>query len=113
MVFFYSKSRRVFGTGTLPFIIGAALAFGGGLAMYYRSCLGQALLALENYPHLLLLHLDANYPTHKWDMGRVTALLDESNSGWVQKSMLVTAWQSAGPALDVSILSVGAGIEYV
>lgn len=51
--------------------------------MYYCSCLGQALLALENYPHLLLLHLDANYPTHKWYMGRVTVLLDESNSGWV------------------------------
>lgn len=112
MVYFHSKSRPVFGTGTLPFIIGATLAFGGGLAMYYRSCLDQALLALENYPHLLLLHLDANYPTHKWNMGRVTALLDGSSSGWVQKSMLVTAWQSAGPALDVSILSAGAGIEY-
>ena len=35
-------------------------------------------------------------------MGRVTALLDGTDSGWVQKSMLVTAWQSAGPALDVS-----------
>lgn len=81
--------------------------------MYYCSCLGQALLALENYPHLLLLHLDANHPTHKWYMDRVTVLLDEINSGWVQKSIFITTWQSAGPALDVSILSVGAGIECV
>ena len=79
--------------------------------MYYRSCIGQALLALENYPHLLLLHLDANYPTEKWNMGQVTALLNGSNSGWAQKSMLVTAWQSAGPALDVSTLSAEAGFE--
>ena len=71
--------------------------------MYYRSCLGRALVALENYPRLLLLHLDANYPTHRWNMGRVTDLLDGRNSGWVQKSMLVTAWQSAAPALDVSL----------
>ena len=70
--------------------------------MYYRSCLGQAILALEKNPQLLLLHLDANYPTHRWDMGRVMAFLDGKESGWVHKSMLVTAWQSAGPALDVS-----------
>lgn len=111
MVSFHSNSCRVFGTGALPFIIGAALGFGGGLAMYYRSCLGQALLALENYPHLLLLHLDANYPTHRWDMGRATTLLEGRSSGWVQKSMLVTAWQSAGPALDVGILSVKLGLS--
>ena len=60
------------------------------------------MLALERYPHLLLLHLDANYPTYRWDIGRVMALADGRESGWVRKSMLVTAWQSAGPALDVS-----------
>ena len=84
-------------------MIGATLAFGSGIAMYYRSCLGQALLALERYPNLLLLHLDANYPTQRWNMSRVTALLDERESGWIQNSMLVTAWQSAGLALDVNL----------
>lgn len=68
--------------------------------MYYRSCLDQALLALDNHPHLLLLHLDGDYPTHRWDLGGVRALLDGRHNGWVRKSMLVTAWQSAGPALD-------------
>ncbi len=96
------KKDAVFGTGALPFIVGATLAFGGSVVMYYRSCLGQALLALQNYPHLLQLHLDANYPTHRWDKARVTAFLDGRGCGWVEKSMLVTAWQSAGPALDVS-----------
>ena len=70
--------------------------------MYYRSCLSQALLALEKYPRLLLLHLDANYPTQRWDMHRATALLDGRDGGWVRKSMLVVAWQTAGPALEVS-----------
>ena len=83
-------------------MIGAAIAFNSGIAMYYRSCLSQALLSLERYPHLLLLHLDANYPMQRWNMSRVTALLDDRDSGWIQRSMLVTAWQSAGAALDVS-----------
>ena len=33
------------------------------------------------------------------------ALLDERDNGWVGKSMLVAAWQSAGPALGVSTFS--------
>ena len=99
----HSKNFVVFGTGTLPFMIGATIAFSSGIAMYYRSCLSQALLSLEKYPHLLLLHLDANYPAQRWNMSRVTALLDERDSEWIQKSMLVTAWQSAGAALDVSL----------
>ncbi len=97
-----ADSHSVFGTGGLPFIVGATLAFGGGIALYYRSCLNQALLALENYPHLMLLHLDGNYPTQRWDMTRARALLDGKDNGWIGKSMLVTSWQSAGPALDVS-----------
>ena len=83
-------------------MIGAGLGFGGGIALYYRSCLSQALLALQNYPRLLLLHLHANHPTYKWDMGRATALAEGRDGGWVRKSMLVIAWQSAGPALEVS-----------
>ena len=72
------------------------------MALYYRSCLNQALLALSKYPHLMLLHLDGNYPTRTWEMGGVRTILDGRDNGWVGKSMLVTAWQSAGPALDVS-----------
>lgn len=37
-------------------------------------------------------------------MGRVRALLDGRDHGWIRKSMLVTAWQSARPGLDVSSL---------
>ena len=100
-----TKDGSVFGTGGLPFIIGATIAFGGGIALYYRSCLKQALIALEKYPSLMLLHLDSNYPTKRWSMSGVRALLDGRDNGWVHRSMLVTSWQSAGPALDVSRLS--------
>lgn len=33
-------------------------------------------------------------------MSGAKALLDERNDGWIHRSMLVTSWQSAGPALD-------------
>lgn len=103
----YSRTirRSVFGTGGLPFIVGAALTFVGGIALYYCSCLHQALLALDDYSHLMLLHLDGKQPTRRWDMSGVRAILDGRDNGWVGKSMIVTAWQSAGLALDVSSLN--------
>ena len=100
-----TKDGSFFGTGGLPFIIGATIAFGGGIALYYLSCLKQALIALEKYQSLMLLYLDSNYPIKSWSMSGVRALLDMRDNGWVQRSMLVTSWQSAGPALDVSRLS--------
>lgn len=53
-----TKSHSFFGTKGIPFIVSAALALGGGKAVYYGLCLNQALLALDNYPSLMLLHLD-------------------------------------------------------
>ena len=43
-------------------------------------------------------------------MGGVRALLDGRDNEWTRKSMLVTAWQCAGPALDVSSLSREVGL---
>ena len=100
-----TKRRSVFGTGGLPFIVGAALAFDGGIALYYCSCLNRALLALDDYSHLMLLHLDGKHPTRRWDMAGVRAISDGRDDGWVGKSMIVTAWQSAGLALDLSSLN--------
>ena len=62
-----AKTNRVFGTGGIPFNVGAAFTLGGAGATYYHSCNGQALVALEKYTHLLLLYWDANLPTQRWD----------------------------------------------
>ena len=59
------------------------------------------MVAVERYPQLMLLHLDGNYPTQRWNMSRMRALSSGENRGWIGRSMLVTAWQSAGTALDV------------
>lgn len=95
-----------FGTGALPFMLGASICFTGGMIGYYRSCLSLALIALERHPTLLLLHLDANYPTARWTRGNAEAML-KGERDWVRDGMLVSAWQTAGAALDVSSMSVG------
>ena len=94
--------RIVFGTGTLPFLIGASLSFPLGLMVYYRSCMTRALQALEDYPSLMLLHLKSSHPKNRWDPARVNAVVQGSESGWVNRGMVITAWLNAGAALDVS-----------
>ncbi|KAL6720540.1 hypothetical protein ACLMJK_002464 [Lecanora helva] len=91
----------VFGTGSLPFVLGASVSFFTFSMMYYRSCVRQAMLAVERYPHLMLLHIDGNYPGQKWDMARLRSVVSgRGGGGWVDQSMLVAAWQTAGGALD-------------
>ena len=99
-------ASKAFGTGALPFMLGASICFTGGMIGYYRSCLLSALIALERHPTLLLLHLDANYPTARWTRGKAEAML-KGERNWVCDGMLVSAWQTAGTALDVSSMSVG------
>lgn len=96
----------VFGTGALPFIFGASVCFAGGMMAYYRSCLAQAFLALEKHPRLLLLHLDLNYPVYRWNQKRIGTILEGRERGWVEEGMLISSWQTAGPALDVNILLI-------
>lgn len=85
-------------TRALPFLVGAAIIFSGGIALYYRSCLSQARLALEK---LSTSHAAAcRWQSSNTDVGGVRALLDGRDNEWTRKSMLVTAWQCAGPALD-------------
>ena len=80
---------------------------------YYRSCLAQAFLALERHPRLLLLHLDLNYPVYRWDRKRVGTILEGRERGWVEEGMLISSWQTAGPALDVSTLPIGQEVGFL
>ncbi|KAL9594481.1 MAG: hypothetical protein Q9219_007015 [cf. Caloplaca sp. 3 TL-2023] len=86
----------LFGCGSLFFVIGASVGFAGGVWKHYSHSLMHASVAVEDYPTLMMLHLDANFPFHRWKKRGLTRL------GWVERSMLVTAWQSAGAAVEVS-----------
>lgn len=68
--------------------------------------MAQALLALDAYPALLRLHLNANYPKREFKKWRLDELRSERfRKSEILKSMLVVAWLTAQPALDVSSLS--------
>lgn len=43
------------GAGSIPFVIGASIEFQGGLWLHYNHSLLQAMVALHDFPGLLLL----------------------------------------------------------
>ena len=96
----------LFGTGALPFIIGATVGFAGGLWKYYYHSLAIALVAIEELPSLILLHLDTTFPLYRWRRKGLVMLTDEKRT-WVEDSMLITAFQSAGAAAEVRVPSAG------
>ena len=104
MLSFLIAAGIVFGTGALPFVFGASFSFFSSTLLYYRSCLTQAVLASKRYPHLMLMHLDGNYPAHQWNLGRMKFMLNSNKRSWTEDGMMVSAWQSAGTALDVCSL---------
>jgi len=59
------------------------------------------LLALERYLALMMLNLQLNFPMHNFRMKGQTGR-QAFDAGWVMKSTLVTAWLTAGPALEVN-----------
>lgn len=64
---------------------------------HYAQSLAHAIVGLEEFPGLMLLHLQSNYPRYRWRR----EMLDRAKEGWLRRSMLVTAWQSAGSAVEV------------
>ncbi|KAL8772201.1 MAG: hypothetical protein Q9194_004685 [Teloschistes cf. exilis] len=90
----------ILGVGSLPFVFGASVGFMVGLWKHYQSSVTYAMAALEDYPSLMLLHLDANFPLYRWKKRRIGSREGQATLTWTEKSMLATAWQSAGTALE-------------
>ena len=92
----------MYGTASLPFLLASSFGFVLGSFRWYHSSTSQALLCLDAYPRLMQLHLDANYPSKRfrqWPAERMK--LRTFQNSWILKSMLVVAWLTAQPALDV------------
>ena len=68
---------------------------------YYRTSVAQAIYATRQFPRLVQLHLDLNYPTRHlpWRQGGPVFPI-RRNHGWVMDSMLLTSYLTAGPALE-------------
>ena len=66
---------------------------------YYRSCLENSLYALRIYSGLMRLHLRANYPLFDWNKIDLDPIAIRSNPRI--QSMMIAAWHSALPAIQV------------
>ena len=97
-----AATASVFGTAALPFVVCATAGFAWGAASFYRDALRKAAVSLERYPRLLQLHLDANFPARRFDRWPAESLRPAAfERSWEGRSMLVVAWLTAQPALDV------------
>jgi len=93
-----------FGSDSLPFLFCSCAGFIFGSIGFYRNALARATIALERFPRLMQLHLDANYP----DKGFLSYRQDQLQRGpfarsWILQSMLVCSWLTAQPALDTML----------
>lgn len=91
----------LYGVASLPFIASASLGFILGTSRWYYASLRQAMIAMDAYPALLRLHLDANYPRKQfrtWGLGAFRS--ERFNNSLVLQQMLVVAWLTAQPALE-------------
>jgi hypothetical protein len=71
---FAVAGSTVYGTATVPFIIGSSLGYAMGAWKWYRASVFEALRDLRAYPELMRLHIIAGFP---W----VTTLRDRE-PGW-------------------------------
>ena len=94
------------GCGSLFFVVGASFGFAGGVWKFYTHSILQATVALEEFPALMLLHLDASFPLYRWRRRSLSERM-----GWTEKSMLVTAWSNAGAAIEVRCVLTGGEIN--
>jgi len=91
----------LFGTASLPFLAASSLGFVLGAHRWYYASLEKALLSLDAYPELLRLHLDINYPEERFRKMNIKAFRSERfRRDWRWKSMLVSSWLTAQPAID-------------
>jgi hypothetical protein len=90
-------------TATIPFMVSSCMGFMIGAIGFYRDAVRKSIVALDQYPRLLQLHLDANFPQRRFGTWSLTRLrsLDFAGS-WVLQSMLIASWMTASAALDVS-----------
>ena len=90
----------VYGTAALPFCVGASFGFVGSILAHYKACLSRTLRAVSQHQQLILLHARYHFPTEVWNEDRMETFR-ERNSSWVDDSMMLVSWHSAGSALEV------------
>ena len=97
------------------FIAGSCIGFVGASIFFYKSQVEQAFMAFDDYPELLRLHMVMNFPLQRFQQMNLHPNHRQQERRKLQgslalTSMLVSAYQTAGPSIDVCIAySVSSG----
>jgi hypothetical protein len=98
-----------FTAGAIGFVGGSCLGFILGTVGYYRTCHQQSLIAFIKYPDLLKHHIIIDFGMHGVDKvsrfwGKDSEnILQDVKSDISLRGMLIAAWHSAVPAIEVCI----------
>ncbi|KAI0025495.1 hypothetical protein F4780DRAFT_774949 [Xylariomycetidae sp. FL0641] len=92
-------------SGSFGFLVGSCVGFVGASIHYYNMSLTQSLLALDEHPRLMRLHLAYNFPWLGFQHLPLPQLQQQRaapwwRGSWVRQGHLIAAWHSAGGALD-------------
>ena len=99
-----SVGAIIFDTATIPFIVSASAGFILGAWGFYRDAVRKSLRAIDRFPQLLQLHLDANFPHvgyDTWERHRFRSAT--FGKSWVLQSMLIASWMTANRAIEVNV----------
>jgi hypothetical protein len=100
---------HAFTAGAVGFLGGSCIGFVLGAIGYYRTCCRQSLIAFAKYPELLKHHILIDFGMRGVDKvsrfwGRdVQNILEDVKSDVALQGMLIAAWHSAAPSIEVCI----------
>jgi hypothetical protein len=88
------------------FVICSCLGYVGAAVYYFKGQFSQAFLAFDQYPELMRLHLVMNFPLERFEAMKIDSksrLMERKKivDSWKLTSMLMSAYQTASPAIDV------------
>ncbi|PYH61845.1 uncharacterized protein BO96DRAFT_417393 [Aspergillus niger CBS 101883] len=99
-----------FTAGAVGFLGGSCVGFVLGSIGYYRTCARQSLVAFLKYPDLLRHHIAIDFGIHGVDKASrfwgtdMQKTMCDIQSDVALQGMLVAAWHSAVPAIEVCLV---------
>lgn len=102
---------HAFAAGAVGFLTGSCIGFVLGSIGYYRTCCKQSLIAFAKYPELLRHHILIDFGMRGVDQASrfwgkdVQKTLEDVKSDVALQGMLIAAWHSAVPSIEVCISS--------
>lgn len=87
------------GTAALPFLLSSCAGFCLGATAFYRDAARRSEIAFVKFPDLMLLHLNASFPSHEWRRSELS--IQKFRGDWTLRSMLIASWMGAQSSLQV------------